>query len=322
MFLSIIIPCYNCSGTITRTLESIHQASETEYEVILVDDCSTDNTIDVINEFTVSHEWAHLISLDSNQGPANARNVGIDASKGQYLAFVDSDDTITPNYIRMVSDVVLKEKADLVSIGISRVFGSFSSSIPEIDYRDQEEFLALVTGSLCSIVSSKTLWNGLRLPCIRNAEDIAVIPILISRARKVYHIKESLYNYILTPNSLSRKPSADVSFNFVKSFDFTCRYIDTRNDSYKAAIEFHGIKTVIYGGVLNAIKSGLPTKTINQMVDGFEVGYPMWNKNVYLEKYPLRKRFFLFCVRVRLFFIVRFFAFSHELFLGLRSRAH
>lgn len=322
MFLSIIIPCYNCSSTIIRTLESIQQVPNIDFEVILVDDCSTDNTIDLINEFSISHKWAHLILLNRNQGPANARNVGIEASKGQYLAFVDSDDTIAADYLKMVYNTVIKENADLISIGISRVCGSSITTIPMINYSNQAEFLALVTGSLCTIISAKNLWEGLRLPNIRNAEDIAVIPILISRAKKIYHIKCSLYNYILTPNSLSRKPSADASYNFERSFEFSCRYIDNKDAVYSAAIEFHGIKTIVYGGVLNAIRCGVPIKEINQMLDKFEIGFPKWNRNVFLNKYPLRKRLFLFCAKERLYFLVRFFVYSHELFLSLRSKFH
>lgn len=321
-FLSIIIPCYNCSSTIIRTLESIPQTSDIGIEVILIDDYSTDNTIDVIKEFAISNEWVRLIALDSNHGPANARNVGIEASTGRYLAFIDSDDTVSSDYLKMVRDAVLSSQADLLSIGISRVFGSTVTPIPIIDYSDQAEFLALATGSLCSIVSSKQLWEGVRLPSIRNAEDIAVIPILISRAKKVYHIKESLYNYILTPSSLSRKPRADVPLNFERSFEYTCQNTDFDNSMFSDAIEFHGIKTIIYGGVFNAIRCGSSKTMINQLVNRFESKFPRWDKNKYLEKYPIRKRLFLYCVKQRLFFILRLFVSFQELFLSSRSRVY
>ena len=322
MFLSIIIPCYNCSGTIVRTLESISQSNGIDYEVILVDDCSSDNTIEVINKYAASHGYVRLIKSDYNQGPANARNIGIDLAEGQYLAFIDSDDTVAPNYLRKLYDAVIMSHADLINIGISRVYGNSATFVSVIDYRSQSEFMALITGSLCTIISSKTLWEGLRLPCIRNAEDIAVIPILISRARKIYQIKESLYNYILNPSSLSRKPQADVSSNFEKSFEYTCQHIDMTNASFRSAIEFHGIKTLIYGGVLNAIKCGMPAKSINELVVKFETDFPQWNKNEYLKKYALRKRFFLFCVKQRLYLLAKFFVFSHELFISLQSHLH
>lgn len=322
MFLSIIIPCYNCSSTIIRTLESIQPITEEDHEVILVDDCSTDNTVEVINEYAAYHDGVRLIKLDSNQGPANARNVGIDAAEGQYLAFIDSDDTVDADYLRKLYDVVKKSHADLINIGISRVYGNSATFIPVIDYRNKAEFMALITGSLCTIVSSKTLWKGLRLPSIRNAEDIAVIPVLISRAQKIYQIKVSLYNYILNPGSLSRKPQADVSTNFEKSFDYTCQHIDMTNASFRSAIEFHGIKTIIYGGVLNAIKCSMSSKSIKRVVDKFEMEYPMWNKNEYIKKYPLRKRFFLFCVKHRLLFLAKTFVLLHEMFINIQSHMH
>ena len=322
MFLSIIIPCYNCSGTIVRTLESIPRTKGIDYEVILVDDCSTDNTIEFIKEYILFHEWVRLIELPANQGPANSRNVGIDAARGQYLAFIDSDDTVTPDYLKKIYDEVKNNQADLINIGISRVYGNSATLVPVIDYKNQSEFMALITGSLCSIISSKTLWEGLRLPCIRNAEDIAVIPVLISRANKICQIKESLYNYIIQPESLSRKPRADVSLNFEKSFDFTCQHINLSNESFRSAIEFHGIKTIIYGAVLNAIKCGLPSKSIYNHVDKFEEKFPQWNKNEHLNKYAFRKRFFLFCVKHRFYLLAKLFVFSHETFINFQSRLH
>lgn len=322
MFLSFIIPCYNCSGTIIRTLESIVTSPEIAIEAILIDDCSTDNTIEVVNNYIISHNWVRLISLTTNQGPANARNVGLDASQGDYIAFIDSDDTISPDYISLVYEAAHIYNADLISIGIQRVFGASIINVPFIDYQDQAEFLALCSGSLCTLVSSKNLWKGLKLPGIRNAEDIAVIPILISRSQKIYYIHHILYNYILSPNSLSRKPRPDVSFNFQKSFEFTCQHVDNNNLFYKSAIEFHGIKTILYGGVLNGIRCNLSTSIIKQMVNDFESDFPKWTNNKYIKKYPFRKRFFLICVKLRLFPIIHLFEYTHELLITRQACNH
>lgn len=94
--LSFIIPAYNASNTIARCLDSIYtlQIDEADYEVICIDDCSTDNTVEIIEEYAQNHNNLILLCQSENHRQGAARNRGLTIAKGKYIVFVDSDDEI------------------------------------------------------------------------------------------------------------------------------------------------------------------------------------------------------------------------------------
>ena len=94
--LTYIVPAYNASASIQRTLDSIFSLplSKSEYEVIVVDDCSTDDTLDVLVGMQKTHSNLIVLHQDTNQRQGAARNRGIEKAKGKYIAFCDADDCL------------------------------------------------------------------------------------------------------------------------------------------------------------------------------------------------------------------------------------
>ena len=90
--VSIITPCYNSADFIRLTLNSIAEQTYTNWELIVIDDQSTDNTTEIVEVFAQQHNNVKLIKLDKNGGVANARNIGLEHVSGKYVAFLDSDD--------------------------------------------------------------------------------------------------------------------------------------------------------------------------------------------------------------------------------------
>ncbi len=90
--VSIITPCYNSADFITATLNSIAEQTYFHWELIVIDDQSTDNTCQIVEAFAQKHSNVKLIRLEKNSGVANARNIGLDYVNGKYVAFLDSDD--------------------------------------------------------------------------------------------------------------------------------------------------------------------------------------------------------------------------------------
>lgn len=90
--VSIITPAYNCVKTITETYESIKKQSFKSWEWIVVEDCSSDNSFQVINELAKHNPKVVVLRTEKNSGAAIARNLGIEKAKGKYIAFLDSDD--------------------------------------------------------------------------------------------------------------------------------------------------------------------------------------------------------------------------------------
>ncbi len=113
--LTYIIPAYDVAGSIKRVLDSIFALpfSCSEYEVIVVDDCSTDNTLDVLRRIQTLHPNMTVLHQERNQRQGAARNRGIDIAKGEYIAFCDADDTIVADGVINALKAVSETKADI-----------------------------------------------------------------------------------------------------------------------------------------------------------------------------------------------------------------
>lgn len=90
--VSIVMPAFNCQAYIAESVESIIAQTYKDWELMIVDDCSTDRTIDIARKYASQDQRIRILSMDRNSGPAVARNKAIKESKGQYIAFLDSDD--------------------------------------------------------------------------------------------------------------------------------------------------------------------------------------------------------------------------------------
>lgn len=113
---SVVIPMYNASESIVKTLDSCVLQSALPKEIIVVDDCSEDNSLEIVSEWTKSHVGPSNIivkQLSINSGPSVARNVGWDVSRGDYVAFLDADDRFVSNKLEVV-ETVLGENNDIV----------------------------------------------------------------------------------------------------------------------------------------------------------------------------------------------------------------
>ena len=114
---SIILPSFNSSKTIYRSIQSVCSQSYADWELIVVSDGSTDNSNSIVNSFLEKDSRISLICLEKNMGVSFARNVGLESSTGDYIAFIDSDDEWLPNKL-----TVQKEYLDL---GYSIVYSSY-----------------------------------------------------------------------------------------------------------------------------------------------------------------------------------------------------
>ena len=94
--VSIITPAYNVEHRICETIESVLSQTYREWEMIIIDDLSKDDTVSIVNNYIKKDQRIKLVKLEKNSGPAVARNTGIELAKGQYIAFLDSDDIWLP----------------------------------------------------------------------------------------------------------------------------------------------------------------------------------------------------------------------------------
>lgn len=116
--ISVIIPAYNAANCLSQCIDSILAQTYSDFEVIIVDDGSVDNTYQVCKEYVSRDSRVRCIRQD-NAGVSVARNRGIDVAKGSWLAFVDADDTVDSRYLEDMFDSAIQYKSDLVFCGFS-----------------------------------------------------------------------------------------------------------------------------------------------------------------------------------------------------------
>ena len=118
--ISIITPVYNCISTIKQTYNSILSQTNSEWEWIVVDDCSTDGSFDYIKDLTKQNNRVVVLKTEKNSGTAVARNIGLKHAKGRYITFLDSDDLLDPNYLE-AQLIFMKKHGPLISAGYRRL---------------------------------------------------------------------------------------------------------------------------------------------------------------------------------------------------------
>ena len=92
--ISVIIPVYNTEKYLRRCLDSVCNQTLSDIEIICINDCSTDNSLEILREYSAKDERVKVIDFKKNKGAAVARNIGIDEAQGECLGFVDSDDFV------------------------------------------------------------------------------------------------------------------------------------------------------------------------------------------------------------------------------------
>ena len=121
-FLSIIIPVYNGASTVGRCLDSVwKQGIDDElFEVICVNDCSTDNTVEVIEELQKNHSNLHLYTNVENLRAGGSRNRGVRAALGEYILFIDADDYFHPGAVKQMMEYQMQHKLDILMYDFAR----------------------------------------------------------------------------------------------------------------------------------------------------------------------------------------------------------
>ncbi len=164
MKVSIIIPVYNVAHYIMRCLQSVEAQTYPEIECLLIDDCGKDNSMLLVNKFIGKYKGIihfSIIQHQQNQGLSAARNTGMKAATGEYIYFLDSDDAITPDCIKVLTDLAKKyPDADYIQgnivTGIDQLNeGNIDADVPE--YCDEKRLLEKII--LCK--THRTAWNRL-----------------------------------------------------------------------------------------------------------------------------------------------------------------
>lgn len=215
--ISVIIPVYNVENYLERCINSVLDQSFEDFEVILVDDGSTDSSGKICDAFSEKSQKVKTLHM-KNRGVSSARNRGIECSNGNYIIFVDSDDYIDQNMLSELYREVQDNDIDLCLCGYTQVFADKSVDVlPEDGTYGFREFLDVmkywklncIIGSPCNKIFNKHIIENHRIRFrldMNYAEDYLFNINYFKYIQKIKALGKSYYNYYKeTPNSLSKK---------------------------------------------------------------------------------------------------------------------
>ncbi|EJS75292.1 glycosyltransferase family 2 protein [Bacillus cereus] len=208
MQISIIVPTYNASKFIEETIHSVLNQSFQDWELIIIDDCSTDNTVQKLNEFKKSDQRIRVKVLEENSGAAIARNMGIDMAKGRYIAFLDSDDLWLPKKLEKQLDFMKKNNIAFSFTGYEIITEAGESTGKFVHVPQKIDYHGLLKNTIigCLTVMIDTQQIGkIRMPNLRTRQDTATWLSILKRGFEAYGFDEVLSKYRKVENSISSK---------------------------------------------------------------------------------------------------------------------
>jgi len=125
--VSIIVPIYNVEPYLHRCLDSLVNQTLKDIEIICINDCSPDNSLDILKEYAEKDERINIINFEKNQGVSVARNTGIEIAKGEYIGFVDSDDYVDLDFYEKLYKKARETDADMVKASLKKNMKIFSA---------------------------------------------------------------------------------------------------------------------------------------------------------------------------------------------------
>ena len=204
--ISVIIPAYNAEKYIGQTLESVLAQNCDELEILVIDDCSKDGTLEIVKKYSEQYPQIKVIELTVNSGVAVARNTAIERATGRYVYFMDSDDLWERNKISAQIKLMQDKDATMSFTAIDMIDDSGNCVKGKRKIKTVVDYKVLLHNTVIptsSVVIDREKSGDFRMPLLRSGQDYATWLMLLRNGVKAYGIDEALVHYRVGHKSLS-----------------------------------------------------------------------------------------------------------------------
>lgn len=300
--ISVIVPAYNVEKYISSCLNSLLNQTKKEIEIIVIDDGSTDNTLNILNEYKKNNpSKIHVVSQE-NQGLSITRNNGIKLSTGKYILFVDGDDEIDINLLKNLWDKLEEFPYDVIAFNVEVIYPNkkiivnpgITSDIKNFNLDSKKKFLTDMYCMACNKIYKKDLFKDNTLLFTPNTwfEDVLLMHKLIPNLTSLGYLDFPGYKYYQRENSITYTYSdklKDINFVLEKILEYY-----KKNDLYsiyKSELEYIYVRYMF----ATYIKRLAKTKNKQKFNDGILYSlncvnktFPNYKKNIYINKSGLK----------------------------------
>jgi glycosyltransferase involved in cell wall biosynthesis len=232
--VSVITPTYNTEAFISETIDSVRAQSYTNWEMVIVDDASSDATVAILKKYAALDDRIKVHVLETNSGAAIARNTAIENAAGSYIAFLDADDLWKPE--KLTKQIAFMQEKNIAVSFTSyelmdeqgKSLGKMIKALPKVDF--SKMLKSNYVGNLTGIYNAEQL-GKVYMPNIRKRQDWALWLTLIKKTGFAYSLDEPLARYRVRENSISSNKLNLLKYNYA---------------IYRKALKFGAFKSSIY----------------------------------------------------------------------------
>lgn len=292
MKFSIILPVYNVEKHIKQCIDSIINQTYTDYEIVVVNDQTPDNSMQIVQEFAETYPEKFNIINQQNKGLGGARNTGVYAAKGEYILFVDSDDYIESNTLQVLYGYIQKNPCDILEFNYFEVSPKGKILKRQTLYDkssyvcEKKDLAKLLLGSpiACNKVFRREFFinSGVLFPEKTLYED-AVTRILIAKANSMMCCKEHLYNYVQHKGSIMNSNISERMLDITKVVDIVFDVFSKENLLDDFGSELEATLTSSLLRIIAEVIKRNPEHVIIQQITDYTVNkFPNYKNNKYL----------------------------------------
>jgi len=298
--VSIIVPVYNSAFFLPKCIESLLSQTLQDIEIILINDASTDNSLDILLKYKAMYpEQIVVIHSEINQRQGGARNLGINIAKGEYIGFVDSDDWVEKEMYFDLYQEAIKQNSDICYAKIQQIDekGNVSEDnanyfLPVGNITEKEKKEMLIRNETCIVRNiykrSLLIENNIRFPSHLQYEDIIFDPLVLLYTEHIATVNKTLYTYYLHSNSTTHtvderkyKDRLNVAQLLVEEFKKRNYY-----EKYKDEIDYLYFRKGFIHTALKYITNTQTIKTdvISEIVSALLSAVPCYRNNRYYHQ--------------------------------------
>jgi len=265
--ISIIVPVFNVEAYVERCIESLILQSYQNIEIIIVDDGSTDNSGKICDKYRESDSRVKVIHKQ-NGGLADARNTGVDKAKGEYIAFVDSDDWVAADYVNEMYKVLVLNDSDIAvckfqRVSQNRVISHKSNEVQKVYVREEaikQLLYQKISTSVCGKLYKINLWNGVRFPVGKLYEDVETIYFIFNNCKKISSTNKIMYFYFFRNDSIVNQKFSISKMDYVEN----CRCLLENIKSDYPQFENAAISRLMWAEIHVLVHMDSPVEHLNE----------------------------------------------------------
>lgn len=302
MKFSLVVPVYNVADYLENCVNSILANDCTDCEILLIDDGSTDGKSGVLcDELAARSPSLVRVIHQENRGLGGARNTGIEAARGEYLFFIDSDDSIAPDSLSVLRRAIKAQPADIYSFqaavddGEGKLQPFQTSKVYEGAFvlREHPEFLFALPAAWARIWKrSLFLKTDIRYPCRVWYEDIRTSAKLFAAADSIVTLPDTLYRYLVRQGSITRNANVLRNREILDAFEDILSWFEAQKltQCYQKELEKLAIDHILLAGSVRVARIDPKSGLLTEFADTMEQKFPNYRENPYLSTLSIGKK--------------------------------